>query len=71
MSGCCSSTWCVMTDIAPEEVIRAPPGRHAARVFVGHPHRGAAGSEIFESAAELTALLEDLNAMKDPPSWCW
>lgn len=62
---CCRSR--VMSDNAADGVIRNQLPDDTLLVFLSDTHiGGAAGSDIFESAAELTLLLEDLNRHQGP-----
>ena len=57
----------VMSDNAADGVIRNQLPDDTLLVFLSDTHiGGAAGSDIFESAAELILLLEDLNRHKGP-----
>jgi class 3 adenylate cyclase len=56
-----------MSDGADDGVIREPLPDETLLVFLSDTHiGGTAGSDIFESAAELTLLLEDLNRHHGP-----
>jgi UDP-2,3-diacylglucosamine pyrophosphatase LpxH len=56
-----------MSDTAADGAIRALLPDDTVLVFLSDVHiGGTAGSEIFESTAELTALLEDLNRHQGP-----
>ena len=62
---CCRSR--VMSDNAADGVIRNQLPDDTLLVFLSDTHiGGAAGSDIFESAAELILLLEDLNRHQGP-----
>jgi UDP-2,3-diacylglucosamine pyrophosphatase LpxH len=57
----------VMSDTAADGVIRNQLPDDTLLVFLSDTHiGGAAGSDIFESAAKLTRLLEDLNRHQGP-----
>ena len=62
---CCGPR--VMSDNAADGVIRNQLPDDTLLVFLSDTHiGGAAGSDIFESAAELILLLEDLNRHQGP-----